>query len=95
MCCMKDSPHGVLALGLLALGGGGLLLPLLPLLLLLGLGLVEEELRKGAALVNILFGLSAEELPVKDAINKNNRRTTENITYAFQRTTRSSRHWGL
>ena len=66
---MKDSPHGVLALGLLALGGGGLLLPLLPLLLLLGLGLVEEELRKGAALVNILFGLSAEELPVKD-VNK-------------------------
>ena len=91
---MKDSPHGILALGLLALGGGGLLLPLLPLLLLLGLGLVEEELRKGAALVNILFGLSAEELPVKD-VNKNNRRTTENITYAFQRTMRSSRHWGL
>ena len=71
MCRMKDSPHGVLALGFLALGGGGLLLlPLLPLLLLLGLGLVEEELRKGAALVNILFGLSAEELPVKDVLEQ-------------------------
>ena len=68
MCRMKDSPHGVLALGFLALGGGGRLL--LPLLLLLGLGLVEEELRKGAALVNILFGLSAEELPVKDVLEQ-------------------------
>ena len=88
---MKDSPHGVLAFGLLALGTSGLalgtsglalgtsgllslgtsgLLPLFPILLfppplLLLLDLVDEELRKGAALVSILLGLSTEELPVR------------------------------
>ena len=61
---MEDSLHSVLAVGVLALGGGGLLRRGF-LFFLLGLGLVGEELRKGAALVNILVGLSAEEFPIK------------------------------
>ena len=69
MCGMKNSLHGVLAVSVLALRGGGLLLRhrlRLLLILLLGLGLVDQELRKTAALVNILLGLGAEELPVKN-----------------------------